>query len=111
MLMQLSIGLKFTSFISIAVLRLGLNGSVDSDAVLNFYCTAGKLKRCRNLRGPFTLCLNCDGSEVVVGNSVAVDRYIVSFDMTDRCCVWKMAVLVWFFGTLRLELAHMRFQR
>jgi hypothetical protein len=34
--MQLSIGLYFTSFISIAVLRLGLNGSVESDAVFNF---------------------------------------------------------------------------
>ncbi len=60
-----------------------------------FYCTAGKLKRCQNLRGPFTFCLNCDGSEVVDCNSVAVDRYMVSFDMTDRCCVWKM-VLCWF---------------
>ncbi len=30
-----------------------------------FYCTAGKLIRCRNLRGAFTLCLDCDGSEVV----------------------------------------------
>ena len=60
-----------------------------------FYCTAGKLKPCRNLRGPFTLCLDCDGSEVVDCNSVAVDRYIVSFDMTDRCRVWK-TVLCWF---------------
>ena len=79
-----------------------------------FYCTAGKFKRCRNLRGPFTLCLDCDGSEVVYCNSVAVDRYIVSFDMTDRCRVWKMengSALVWFFGTLRLEFAHMLFQR
>ena len=76
-----------------------------------FYGTAGKLKRCRNLRGPFTLCLDCDGSEVLDCNSVVVDRYIVSFDMTDRWCVWKMVVLVWFFGTLRLELAHMLFQR
>jgi hypothetical protein len=42
-----------------------------------FYCTAGKLKQCRNLRGPFTLCLDLDGSEVVDCNSVAVD---VSFD-------------------------------
>jgi hypothetical protein len=39
-LMQLSIGLYFTLFISIAILRLGLNGSVDSDAVpkLLFHC-------------------------------------------------------------------------
>ena len=60
-----------------------------------FYCTAGKLKRCRNLQGPFTLCIDCDGSEAVDCSSVAVDRCIVSFDMTDRCCVWKM-VLCWF---------------
>ena len=51
-----------------------------------FYCTAGKLKLCRNLREPFTLSLYCDGSEVVNCNSVVVDRYIVSFDMTDRGC-------------------------
>ncbi len=61
-----------------------------------FYCTAGKLKSvCRNLRGPFTLCLDRDESEEVDCNSVAVDRYIVSFDMIDRCCVCKM-VLCWF---------------
>ncbi len=44
-LMQLSIGLYFTSFISIAILRLGLNGSVHSG--VNFL----KSKRCRNLGG------------------------------------------------------------
>ena len=49
-----------------------------------FYCTARKLKRCRNPWGPFTLSLDCDGSEVVNYNSVVVDRYIVSFDMADR---------------------------
>jgi hypothetical protein len=48
------------------------------------YCTAGKLKRCRNLREPFFLSLDCDGSEVVNCDSVVVDCYIVSFDMTDR---------------------------
>jgi hypothetical protein len=57
-----------------------------------FYCAAGKLKRCRNLRGAFTL---CHGSDVVDCNSVVVDRYIVSFDLTDRCCFWK-TVLYWF---------------
>ena len=51
-----------------------------------FYGSAGKLKLCRNLRGPFTLSLYCDGSEVANFNSVVVDRYIVSFDMTDRGC-------------------------
>ncbi len=55
-----------------------------------FYCTAGKLKQCRNLRRQFTLCLDCNGSEVADCDSVAVDGYIVSFDMTDRCCGWKM---------------------
>ncbi len=49
-----------------------------------FYCTAGKLRQCRNLLGPFFLSLDCDGSEVVNYNSVVVDRYIVSFDMADR---------------------------
>jgi hypothetical protein len=43
-LMQLSMGLQFTSFISFAILRLGLNGSGDSDAYLIFYYTAGELK-------------------------------------------------------------------
>ncbi len=60
-----------------------------------FYCTAGKLKRCQNLRGPFTLSLDCYGSEVKNCKSVVVDRYIVSFDMTDLWCFWKM-VLFWF---------------
>ncbi len=32
---------------------------------------------------------------MVVCISVAVDRYLVSFDMTDRCCFWK-TVLCWF---------------
>ncbi len=60
-----------------------------------FYCTAGNRNDVEIFGGPFTLCLDCDGSEVVDCNSVVVDRYIVSFDMTDRCCVWKM-VLCWF---------------
>jgi hypothetical protein len=41
------------------------------------------------------LSLDCDGSEVVDCNSVVVDRYFVSFDMTGRCCFWKI-VLCWF---------------
>ncbi len=60
-----------------------------------FYCTAGKLKRCQNLWGPFTLSLDCDGSELANHSSVVVDRYIVSFDVTDRYCFWIM-VLCWF---------------
>ena len=65
-----------------------------------FYCTTGKLKRCQNLQGPFTFsqCLDRYGSEVVDFNSVAVDRYIVSFDMTDRCCVWKLVLCL--FGSV-----------
>ncbi len=66
-----------------------MNGSVDSDAVSTFYCTAGKFEI---FGGRFTLCLDRDGSEVVDCNSVADDRYIVSFDMTYRCCVWKMVL-------------------
>jgi hypothetical protein len=76
-----------------------------------FYCTAGKLQRFRNLRGAFTLCLDCDGSEVVDCISVAVDRYIAIFDMTDRCCFWK-TVLCRFglLGRFAWELPHMLFQ-
>ncbi len=60
-----------------------------------FYCTAGKLKQYQIFRGPFTLSLDCYGSEVVNRYSVVVDLYIVSFDMADRCCFLKM-VLCWF---------------
>jgi hypothetical protein len=42
--MQLSIGLQLVSFISIAVLRLSLNGSVDSDAVFNFLLHCRKIE-------------------------------------------------------------------
>ncbi len=67
-----------------------------------FFCTAEKRKRCRNLRGSFTSSLDCDGSEVENFNYVVVDRYIVSFDMTDSGCFWKM-VLCWF-GLLNASL-------
>jgi hypothetical protein len=43
-LMRLSIGLQFASFISIAVLRLGLNGSVDFDAVFSFLLHCQKIE-------------------------------------------------------------------
>ncbi len=95
MLMQLSIGLYFISFLSIAVVRLGLNGSVDSDAVFSFLLHCRTIEAMSNLRGVFTLSLDCDGSEVVNCNSVVVDRCIVSFEMTDLCCFWK-TVLCWF---------------
>ena len=45
-----------------------------------------------SLRGPFTLFLDRDGSGVVNCSYVVVDRYIVSIDMTDRCCFWKMVL-------------------
>ncbi len=48
-----------------------------------FYCSAEKLKQRQNLRGPFTLSLDCDGTEVVHCDSVVFDCYIVSFDMAD----------------------------
>jgi hypothetical protein len=57
-----------------------------------FYCTAGKLKQFRNLRGPLnTLSLDCNGSEVVNCNLVEVDRYIVFL-------IWLIAVATgkWF---------------
>ncbi len=52
------------------------------------------------------------GSEVVDCIFVAVDRYIVSLDVTDRCCLWK-TVLCWFALLRRFawELAHMLFER
>jgi hypothetical protein len=43
-LIQLLIGMYFPSFISIAVLRLGLNGFVDSDAVFNFLLHCRKIE-------------------------------------------------------------------
>jgi hypothetical protein len=44
--MQLSIGLHFqvVLFISIAAVRLGLNGSADSDAVVNFELRCQKIE-------------------------------------------------------------------
>jgi hypothetical protein len=39
-----------------------------------FYCTAGKLKQCRNLLGQFNLSLDCDGSEVVNCTSAGFGR-------------------------------------
>ncbi len=77
-LMQLSIGLYFTPFISIVILRLGLDGSGDSDAVFSFLLQSGKLNRCRNLRGPFTLFFDFDGSEVVDYNPAVVVLFIGS---------------------------------
>ncbi len=73
-----------------------MNGSVDSDAVFNFLLHCRKIETMPKSSEAVHLCLNCDGSEVVDCNSVAVDRYIVSFDMTDRCCAGKRfcAVLV-----------------
>ncbi len=62
---------------------------------LIFYCTAGKLKRCRNLPRPITLSFNCDGSEVVNCNSFVDVLYIVTCVMTDSGCFWRM-VLCWF---------------
>ncbi len=40
------------------------------------YCISGKLTRCRNLRGPFTLFFDFDGSEVIDFNPVAVVFFI-----------------------------------
>jgi hypothetical protein len=74
MLMQLSIGLYFTSFISIAVLRLGLSGSVHSVAVFNFLLYCRKIETMSKFRGLFTLSLDREISEVVNCNSVVVDR-------------------------------------
>jgi hypothetical protein len=48
-----------------------------------------------DLKKQISLSLNRNGSEVVNFHPVVVDSYIVSFDITDRCCSWKM-VLCWF---------------
>jgi hypothetical protein len=71
-----------------------IDAAVDWPVILfhSFNCwieTGRKLKQCQNLRGAFTLCLDWNGSEVLDCISVAVDRYNVSFDMTDRCCFRK----------------------
>ncbi len=86
---------------------------MDSDAVFNFLLLCRKIETVsKSSGGGFTLCLDCDGSEVVDCISVAVDRYIVSFDVTDRCGFWK-TVLCWFvlLGRFAWELAHMLLQR
>jgi hypothetical protein len=51
--------------------------------VLGFQCCfqssfalVAKLKKCRNLRGSFTLFLNFDGSEVVHSNPVVVVLFV-----------------------------------
>ncbi len=50
--------------------------------------------------------------QVVDCISVAVDRYIVSFNLTDRRCIWK-TVLCWFglLGRFAWALHHRLFQR
>ncbi len=111
-LMRLSIVLQFAPFISFAVLRLGLNGSVDSDAVFNF------LLHCRKIE----TMSKSSGAVHFVSRSQWTWRRRLQF-----CCGWSLhcvfwygwsllrlqngSVLVWFLGTLRLELAHMLFQR
>ncbi len=65
LLMQLSMGLYFTSFTSIAVfqLKLGLNGSLDSDAFFNFLLHCRKIETQSKSSGGVYLFLVCDGSE------------------------------------------------
>jgi len=61
---------------------------VDSDAVFNFLLHCRKIETMsKSSGGPFNLFLDRDESEEVDCNSVAVDRYIVSFDLIDCCCV------------------------
>ena len=94
-LMQLSIGLYFISFISIAVLRLGLNGSVDSDAVFNFLLHCRKIETMSKSSGAvhFVSRLRWIWSSKLQF-SCGWSLHCV-FDMTDCCCFWKM-VLCWF---------------
>ncbi len=110
-MMQLSIVLYFTSFISIAVFRLGLNGSVDSDAVFNFLLHCRKIEMMSKSSGPV--------------HFVSWLQWIWSSKL-QFCCGWSLhcvfqydwsllllkngSVLVWSFWTLRLEWADMLFQ-
>ena len=54
-----------------------------------FYCTVGKLKRSRNLWGPFTLFLDCHGSEVGNCNSVVPLLWLF---VTLCLLIWLIAV-------------------
>ncbi len=53
------------------------------------------VSRLRCIWSSWVLLRRARSIEIVDSNSVAVDSYIVSFDMTDGCCVWKR-VLCWF---------------
>ena len=83
--MQLSIGLYFTLFISIAVLRLGLNGSVDSDAVSKLLFLCRKIETMSKSSGAvhFVSQLLWIRSNNCI--PVVVDLYIVS-------SIWLIAV-------------------
>ena len=106
-LIQLAIGLYFTSFISIAVLRLGLNGSVDSDAVFNF------LLHCRK----FETVSKSSGIHFVSWlRWIWSDRLHFCYGWLLHCVFWydwslllleNSSVLVWSFGTLRLGVASL----
>ncbi len=69
--------------------------NVDSDAAFNFLLHCRKIETMSKFSGAVHF---VSGSEVVNCNSVVVDRYIVSFDMADRCCFWEMVLCL--FGLL-----------
>ena len=80
-----------------------MESSGDSDVVFNFYCTAGKLNRCRNLREPVTLSLDFCESAVVDYSPVVCCSFHWVFETTDCWCFWKMVLCRFgLFGTLRL---------
>ena len=67
------------------------------------YFTAGKLKQCRNLRGPFTLSLDCYGFEVIIAFllwliftlCLRYDWLLVLLEdgsvlVWPFCCAWSM---------------------
>ena len=58
--MQLSMGLLFTSFISILILRLDLNGSGDSesDAVFDFLLHCWRIENDFDIFGVRSLCFS-----------------------------------------------------
>ncbi len=64
--------------LQIVILRLGLNGSGDSDAVFDFLLHCWRTENYFEIFGGLTLFLDFDGSEVVDRNPVVVVLFIGS---------------------------------
>ncbi len=104
-LMQLSIGLYFTSFISIAVLRLGLNGSVDSDAVFNFLLHCRKIETMSKSSGAVHFVCRLRwiwGSKLQFSCGWSL-HCVFWYDDWSLLLLENVSVLAWSFGTFCLE--------